>query len=302
MTVKLAVITKHIESTQLHLNEIDEELFEIVKQINDIYIRDESLEHEEFFNHLKYDVGFFKIKNEEKCYIEVGHIIKAIKDLSLQYPISCEEILSYFENNRYQEVDIKNPKQPISKDREVRFSDKEAMMVVRDMLAKSLRNVPPAEVILAHRRTMERAIKLLDNQLGKAPFTEENISINNTVHVDLKPFEENLRTFGYYNKRQDKTENAIQFLERAWGKYLNRFNGGQGDYIYQDQLRKLDTGLINGINNWRRGKPVEVSDFIPEKCARVKKEYNELLQAVESTSGDLSMKQKLYRLQRVSSS
>jgi hypothetical protein len=148
----------------------------------------------------------------------------------------------------------------------------------------------------------ELPIQQLDTWAARVSKTQSSTASVSAPSADyslsLPSLEENLAKVGIYVNRENRKENPIEFLERCWGKYLNRFNGGNGDFLYQDKLRVIDVSLINGINNFRRGKSFEVSDFIPEKSARVKKETEELLTAVDTSEGDLSMKQKIYRLQK----
>jgi len=130
----------------------------------------------------------------------------------------------------------------------------------------------------------------------------EQASPSSVGGLDLPSFEENLAKFGRYEDRTTN-ENAIQFLERAWGHYINRFNGGKGDYLYLDRLRELDNSLAMGIRNFcsKRGN-CSSSDYVPNKSIRVKKETADLLDTLKGVQTDVPVETKVYRLQKAATS
>lgn len=75
-----------------------------------------------------------------------------------------------------------------------------------------------------------------------------------------------------YPRYPGKHENALEWLEKHWGRYLKYF-GAEKNSIYQDQLRKLDPALMEAITSVKyrciveaRGK--KVRDIIPTKSDR----------------------------------
>ena len=62
-----------------------------------------------------------------------------------------------------------------------------------------------------------------------------------------------------YEKRKDKSENAIQFLDRVWGAYI------QNDAIYRDELNALDPKIIQAVRNYCFTKPeLDVDKILPK--------------------------------------
>lgn len=71
-------------------------------------------------------------------------------------------------------------------------------------------------------------------------------------------------------------ENAAQFLERVWGRYLARF-GAEQDGLFQDQLWKLDPTLRAGMQAYCRNRKEPLSSYIPPKSVRTRGERRHLL-------------------------
>ena len=65
-------------------------------------------------------------------------------------------------------------------------------------------------------------------------------------------------------------EDAITFLRRVWGEYLD------ARVLYQDQLQKLDEKLLQGIKNQCKIKKMKTADIVPPKRARTDKMLSEL--------------------------
>lgn len=72
-------------------------------------------------------------------------------------------------------------------------------------------------------------------------------------------------------------EDALEWLKNVWGKYL-KFFGADDDYIYQDQLAKLDPLLMNALRynkkyrNRIEDQDLKLADIIPTKKDRLSKE------------------------------
>lgn len=66
--------------------------------------------------------------------------------------------------------------------------------------------------------------------------------------------------------RYSKSEygNALSFLEQVYGEYLDIFNGGQGNFLFSNELRKLDKGAHNLIFKYCKSKGLNFNDFIPK--------------------------------------
>jgi hypothetical protein len=73
-----------------------------------------------------------------------------------------------------------------------------------------------------------------------------------------------------------KGEDARAFLERVWGKYLKCF-GAERDWLYQDQLWKLDPELRTGLYGYCRQRQEKVTTYVPPKHARTRAERQHLL-------------------------
>jgi hypothetical protein len=76
-------------------------------------------------------------------------------------------------------------------------------------------------------------------------------------------------------------EDALKWLETHWGRYLKNF-GADKDYLYQDQLRKLDPKLISTLKTMRYRDYIAESgkklrDIIPIKSDRLTEKINTLL-------------------------
>lgn len=76
-------------------------------------------------------------------------------------------------------------------------------------------------------------------------------------------------------------EDALKWLETHWGQYLKYF-GADKDYLYQDQLRKLDPELIVAITCGKYKKIIEsngmkIRDIIPRKSDRITEKINRVL-------------------------
>lgn len=76
-------------------------------------------------------------------------------------------------------------------------------------------------------------------------------------------------------------EDALKWLETHWGRYLKNF-GADKDYLYQDQLRKLDPKLISTLKTMRYRASIDNSgkklrDIIPIKSDRLTERINTLL-------------------------
>lgn len=71
-------------------------------------------------------------------------------------------------------------------------------------------------------------------------------------------------------------ENAVQFLERVWGRYLTRF-GAEQEGLFQDQLWKLDPPLRAGMQAYCRNRKESLSSYIPPKSVRTRRERRHLL-------------------------
>jgi hypothetical protein len=198
----------------------------------------------------------------------------------------------------------------LSMDGDTKMDDKKILQDIHKMLAQALQDIPESDGNRASLHVIKQAESMLDKHIStiSAPSISQQPTEKQPVNwVDrirnsqslshLPSFEENLAKCGLYGNRKDK-RNALEFLQEEWGEYLNCFNGGCGDYIYQDQLRKIDKSLVDGLNNLKRTKTWKVSDYIPEKSERVKKENEELFKAVEAVGDELPMKLKLHRLQK----
>lgn len=171
------------------------------------------------------------------------------------------------------------------------ISAKDAFLAVQDILQKALADCPRQEGEIEHplHKGAREALAIVTNQLN---------TMYRTLPPDLPSFEENLKVHGKYEDRNDKSENAIQFLERVWGKYLNDFNDGRGDFLYLDQLRKIDESLVNGLKHYFKDRESNISDTIPDKSSRVQKQKEQLLNALDGVCPELDNKKKFYLMQR----
>jgi len=77
-------------------------------------------------------------------------------------------------------------------------------------------------------------------------------------------------------RHRPKGEDARAFLERVWGKYLKRF-GAERDWLYQDQLWKLDPDLRAALNSYCRNRQEKVAAYVPPKHVRTRAERQQLL-------------------------
>lgn len=66
-------------------------------------------------------------------------------------------------------------------------------------------------------------------------------------------------------------ETPVKYLEIELGKYLNTFNGDQGDYLYFFQLRQLNKGFYQTLAKYFERHP-EHKYYVPNKSDFVNKE------------------------------
>lgn len=64
--------------------------------------------------------------------------------------------------------------------------------------------------------------------------------------------------------RQKYKPSALEFLRRVYGKYLQIGK----EVLYQDQLRKIDGGLMNALEDYSSNHKVKLREIIPPKCVR----------------------------------
>lgn len=66
-----------------------------------------------------------------------------------------------------------------------------------------------------------------------------------------------------FRDRTDRAQKASAFLEEHYGSWL------RGNGLYQNELRRLDKSLMQGLNNEFRGRFDELADVIPTKRSQI---------------------------------
>ncbi len=110
------------------------------------------------------------------------------------------------------------------------------------------------------------------NEFG-LPFHPLEIEVHKMVkQAELK----NLPEHPYITKRDGgKWANPLEFLEEIYGKYLKKYNK-QNNFLFQDQLRKIDYRLYLNLHKYISRQKQEVSSYIPSKSERVSLEIEQL--------------------------
>lgn len=85
-----------------------------------------------------------------------------------------------------------------------------------------------------------------------------------------------------YPRYPGRGEDALKWLEKHWGKYLKYF-GAEKDYLYQDQLRKLDPHLTQTLTCQKyryllSRNRFKLRDIIPRKSDRLTEKLNTIIQ------------------------
>lgn len=137
-----------------------------------------------------------------------------------------------------------------------------------------------------------RASKPLTKKFIKAAIEEipnsELSSLIEEIHQKVKVIEEKPKYPGPH-------EDALEWLKSVWGDYL-KFFGADEDYIYQDQLTKLDPRLMCALRNHSKYKNrlekggLKLSNIIPTKKDRITKEINSI---------DKDMREKIRKIEWV---
>lgn len=61
-----------------------------------------------------------------------------------------------------------------------------------------------------------------------------------------------------YSERLDKSENAVEFLERVWGKHI------KANILYQDDIKRLgDDKLVQAVRNYCHHRNMDPSNHLP---------------------------------------
>lgn len=78
---------------------------------------------------------------------------------------------------------------------------------------------------------------------------------------------------------------AVGWLEKHWGTYLKYFNPDlDRDFLYQDQLRKLDVGLYQALKGqiYIHKENIKFRDIVPPKKERLNKDIESMsMEAIE---------------------
>ncbi|MCA0371411.1 MAG: hypothetical protein LCH83_01090 [Proteobacteria bacterium] len=78
-----------------------------------------------------------------------------------------------------------------------------------------------------------------------------------------------------YDNRADKTENAVNFIERVWGEHI------QSNSIYRDELHALDPKILQAVRNYCFTRPeIDIDKILP------KEPYYRFLETVKTASPD----------------
>ncbi len=83
---------------------------------------------------------------------------------------------------------------------------------------------------------------------------------------ECKRLKSNLPQTGQYIVYPGRLD-SLEWLEKHWGKYLKKFNKDK-DFIFQDQLRRLDPNLMKAVENQCCRNGLKVKDFIAPKKER----------------------------------
>lgn len=117
------------------------------------------------------------------------------------------------------------------------------------------------------------------------PIKEENIRFND-LGLPMHPLEievadmveraqrgeklfDGCSTYTEAKEKFDDIKNTVDFLKKYFGKYLNVFNGGNGDYLYQVDLQKIDAKFRNSLRMYLSGHGQDINNIVPnisDKC------------------------------------
>lgn len=144
-----------------------------------------------------------------------------------------------------------------------------------------------------------RASKDLTKKFIRAAIEEipnsELSSLIEEISINKKPEEIHQKVIEEKPKYPGPHEDALEWLKSVWGDYL-KFFGADEDYIYQDQLAKLDPRLMCALRNHSKYKNrlekggLKLSNIIPTKKDRITKEINSI---------DKDMREKIRKIEWV---
>lgn len=97
-----------------------------------------------------------------------------------------------------------------------------------------------------------------------------------------KPFDDYL-SYKEAKKKFDDIKNPVDYLKKYFWKYLNVFNGGGGDFLYQFQLEKIDFKFRGTLATFLHRKNIDVSMYILNKSNHLNREVDKYLESPLST-------------------
>lgn len=111
---------------------------------------------------------------------------------------------------------------------------------------------------------------------GTSPkFDHELAALENEVAAML----EEGRPPEAYSDRADRSEKALEFLQRVYGRYLEKGR----EAIYLDEIRKLDPKFVNVLAVTCNKSGVDVSGLVPLRTDRTERVMERVVESVGST-------------------
>ncbi len=173
--------------------------------------------------------------------------------------------------------------------------------IVQPLIDKTPKNPLEKQLILFERDLMPFRLEELRNEItslfkeiSELPREDGPISLLREIEDKTRlaieqleapptPLPEPDTTGKSYDLYQKRT-NAVEHLEKAWGKWLKRFNPSlDRDYLHQDELDKRDPDLMMALRNQVKyqnshGKSeLKLRDIIPPKKSRLDNEIKSIL-------------------------
>lgn len=114
-------------------------------------------------------------------------------------------------------------------------------------------------------------VRFNDLGLPMHPLEQEVAEMLDRVKAGEKPFD------GYLPYKEAKGEfseikTPVDYLEKYFGKYLNVFNGGQGDWLYQFQLQVIDSKFRDCLRAHLSRKGDNINNVVPNISVKCDKE------------------------------
>ncbi len=110
-------------------------------------------------------------------------------------------------------------------------------------------------------------VRLNDVGLPMHPLEIEVTELIERVQGGEKPFD-GCSTYKEAKAQFDDIKNTVDYLKKYFGRYLNVFNGGKGDYLYQVDLQKIDAKFRNSLRMYLSEHGQNISDYVPDSSKK----------------------------------